>query len=196
MLTLGRFQEIYKISKSDLEDEEKMTEIVACMSGMTVAEAEALPYIDFNTKAREAKEILSANIPETKPKKQLAGWGITYEPANLTRGQYVTVQHFMSGDPIENAHLILASISYDLKTKKHQEDKHLEIAEKFQELDMADILPSCVFFCQLFAASMKGLQNFLARELKKKGKNPKAVASLINALGGIITQNRLQTSRV
>ncbi len=199
-ITLGQFQEIYKINKSDLPDEEKLTELVSAISGKTANEVDNLTIPEFNTLAKQVTTILSTPLPESKPQRTICGYGITYEPAKLTRGQYITVNHFVSKDTVENAHYILASITYDLKTNKHEAEKHSEIAEKLQDAKLAEVLPACVFFCKLFTASMKGLENYLIRKLVSKGMKPKIAVEIMKdsmkGLDGFITQSRSQTLKV
>jgi len=198
-ITLGQFQELHRISKSDMEIEDKETEMVAVITGKTVNEVELMTVPEFQTISREINQILQAPIPEAKASRTICGIGITYEPARLNRGQYVTVNHFTSKDVIENAHNILAAISYDTKTGKHEADKHADIAERLQDAKLVDVLPTCLFFCQLFESSMKGLQNFLIQKLIAKGVKPmtayQTITTSIQGLGGFITQNRSQTSK-
>ena len=47
-MTLGQFQEIYKISRSDIDEEDKMTEMVAAMTGRTPNEVDSLSIPEFN----------------------------------------------------------------------------------------------------------------------------------------------------
>lgn len=198
-LTVGQFQELYKVQKSDMDDLDKVTEMVAIISGKTNNEVDSMPVPEFNRLASEVTEAISKPLPKVEPKKIIEGVGITYEPAKLNRGQYVTVMHFMKGDVIENAHLILASISYNPKTRKHESDKHSEIAERLQDARMVDVYASCVFFCQLFNASMSSLENFLVKELLRKGMTkPQAtirIRALLKGLDGYTTLNRSQISR-
>lgn len=199
-ITVGQFQEIYKISKSDIDSEEKLTEMVSVLSGKPVSEVEEMPLTEFNNLAKQIQEVLRQPLPTKKPQQKINGYGITYEPAKLNRGQYVTVSHFMSKDVVENCHLILASLTYNPKTGKHESDKHAEIAEKMQDAKLADVYPATVFFCQLFADSMMALEDYLTRQLVKPGMNPMKVNQqiqlLMKDLGGFITQSRLPTLKV
>ena len=199
-ITVGQFQELWKINKSDLDPEEKLTEMVAAISGKTTNEVDQLTVPEFNKLAKEVKEILSQPLPDSKPPKTLCGYGITYEPARLNRGQYVTVLHFVKGDVVENCHLILASLTYDPKTGKHDSERHKEIAEQMQEAKLVDVYPATVFFCELFKVSMKSLQSYLVKELMTKGAKPgmavEAVSSLMTGLDGFLMPSRSQTSKV
>ena len=145
-MTLGQFQEIYKISRSDIDEEDKMTEMVAAMTGRTPNEVDSLSIPEFNQLAAQVKEALSKPLPDAKATPVINGHGITYEPAKLNRGQYVTLNHFLKGDVLENAHLILASVSYNPKTKQHEPDRHNEIAEALQSAPLEQVVAACLFF--------------------------------------------------
>lgn len=198
-LTLGQFQEIWRIHKSDIPDEEKLTEMVAVLTGKTTNEVDQLTIPEFNKLAAQVKEILTKEFKTDKPSREILNYGICYEPAKLSRGQYITLMHFMKGDVIENAHLILASITYNPKTKKHEADKHAEIAEHLQDAPVAHVLPVCFFFSKMFAASMNSLRSYLAAEMMKKGLSPRMaldyLTTLMDGLDGFITPKEWQSLR-
>lgn len=197
-MKLVQLQKIYRINKSELPEEDKMTEMVACLSGKSTEEVEELLLPDFNKLASQVRDALANEIPVQKPKKVICGHGITYEPSKLNRGQYITVNHFMGKDVIENAHLILASISYNPKTGKHEDEKHEEIAKDFLEADMTDVLAACVFFCQLFESFIKSLRSYLVKEStwKMSLKQREAMTVLMKDLAGFTMLSRSQTSKV
>jgi len=191
-LTVGQFQEIYKVQKSEMDEEEKMTEMVSILSGKTIREVEDMPITEFTKLANDIKEVLRQELPVAEPKKIIGKYGITYEPAKLNRGQYITVNHFMKGDSIDNCHLILASLTYDPKTGKHDADNHKKIAEDLQEANFLDAYSACVFFSHLFKVSISSLRDFLVLELSKKGKGQE-MKDLLKDLDGFIMPNKLQT---
>ena len=196
-MTLGQFQEIYKISRSDIDEEDKMTEMVAAMTGRTPNEVDSLSIPEFNQLAAQVKEALSKPLPDAKATPVIIGHGITYEPAKLNRGQYVTLNHFLKGDVLENAHLILASVSYNPKTKQHEPDRHNEIAEALQSAPLEQVVAACLFFCQVFETSIKGLGSYLGKELTRgmRSHHDRAVMLriLMDVLDGYTMQSRSQT---
>lgn len=180
-ITLGQFQELYRISKSDLSEEDKITESVAAMAGITVRQCEDMSVLDFNKKAKEIINVLKTPLPEAKAKKEICGYGILYEPAKLNRGQYVTLQHFLKWDIILNCHLIMASLTYNLKTNLHDGNSHADIAEKMKEAKLVDIYPACVFFYTLFKTSIMSLRSCLVKDMMKTGmKKKQAEAAMMN----------------
>lgn len=201
-MTLGQFQEIYKVQKSDIDREEKLTEMVAILANKTVNEVEAMKVPDFEKLAIKVKEALREPLvtqkPEEalngyhKPEKLIGGYGITYELGKLDRGQYVTVMHFLQGDYIENAHLILASITYNQKTLQHESDRHQQIADELQEVDLAIIAPCLLFFCHVFETSIKSLGSYLGKQLTK-GKNPQEASYLLTTLTAALDGYSMQS---
>lgn len=199
-ITVGQFQEIWKVNKSEIEPEEKMTEMVSILSGKTTNEVDSMPVLEFNKLAVQIKEMLSQPLPNVETPKMLCGYKMCYEPGKLNRGQYVTLMHFVKGDVVENCHYILATLAYDPVTNKHHAERHKEIAEELQEAKIVDVYAATVFFCDLFKASMRSLQSYLVSELLTKGATPKmaveAITTLMEDLDGYLMPSKLQTSKV
>ncbi len=184
VITLGQFQEIYKLQKAEMDLEEKTTEMVAVISGKTMKEIEDMPLLEFNKLASKVVEVIKQPIPDGKPQPVIAGYRVIYEPSKLTRGQYVTLMHFMKMDIVENAHNIMAALV--------NEENHSEIADKMQGEPMDNIYPACVFFCELYKSSIMGLQKFLVKEMLKKRiplkKCQEMLTDLTNGLDGFTMQ--------
>lgn len=193
-LTLGQFQEITGLQKSNQSEEDKMTEMVAILTWKSPREVDEMNIVDFNRAAQEVITSLSAPLPEEKPSRIINGVGITYEPSKLNRGQYITVNHFIKQDVISNAHNILAALSYNVKTGQHEPERFTEIAELLQSAPMRTVVSTCLFFCNLYAASMKTLKNFLEEEMTKKGmsraKIQEEMNHLMTVLDGFTTQSK------
>lgn len=173
-ITVGQFQELYKVQKSSQDDLDKMTESVSILSGKTVREVEEMLLPEFNNLSQQITKIWEAyrNVPERKPSRIIKGYGILYEPGKLTTGQYVTAMHFMKGDVIENMHFLMASITYNIKTGKHEAEKHPKIASDLQDALFMDVHAACVFFCHLFTRSIQGLESFFLKEMIRSGMKP------------------------
>lgn len=196
-LTVGQFQEIWKIQKTEMDQEEKMTEMVSVLSGKSPTEVDDMPVPEFNKLAISIKDMLSQQMPTVQVPKMLCGYKMCYEPAKLNRGQYVTLMHFVKGDIVENCHHVLATLAFDPITNKHDSERHKEISEQMQDARMVDVYAATVFFCDLFRASMISLQSYLVRELITSGAKPKtavaAMTTLMEDLDGYLTPNKLQT---
>jgi len=196
MITLRQYQSLYAITKSELDEWDRVTESVAVVTGKTSREVEDMPVMEFNTQAKIVTDILTTEIIIAAKKIiEVNGrsYGILYEPSKLTRGQYVTIQHFLQGDLIDNCHLIMASLTYNPKTKKHEAERHNEIAEDFKDVDFAIIYSACVFFCDLFKTFIKSLQDYLVKETKmNKMEVQKILGDFSSVMDGFIPQSKLQ----
>lgn len=200
-ITVGQYQELYAIQKSDLDELDKITESVSVLSGKTARELDEMPVVEFNKLASKLNEALSCDLPKTNPKKfiecEKSVYGLYYEPSQLNRGQYVTVLHFMNGDVISNCHLIMASITYNPKTKKHEAEKHTSIAEDIKSAKFIDVYAACVFFCSLLKNSINSLQGFLEKETSRKGVKKEIVRrvlmDLLIVMDGFTQPKGLQT---
>lgn len=204
-MTLGQYQALYSIQKTDLDELDKVTESVAILTGKTNREVEDMPVTEYKRVVNELAGIWQKVQLQTEAvKKQIPAngrtYGITFVPANLTAGQYIELQKWMQGDVFENAHLILASISYPIiggKDGKNDPSMHQQVSADFQEAAFKDVYPSILFFCQLFDASIRGLENYLAREIQKrrisKVEKQLMLTSLRTTMAGYTRLNSSQT---
>jgi len=209
-LTVGQFQALYAIQKSNQDELDKITDCVSVMTGKTSAEVDDMPLSEFNAIAAQITAVFSQPMPEAKAKQIIKAngkeYGITYEPGKLRAGQYVEYQGWIQGDLVENMHLIMASLSYPVKKfgflrrkGKNDSSKHEQVATDFKEAKFIDVYAACLFFCEVLKGSIKALEGFLAKELKgtmTQKEVGQLVTDLLKSLDGFTPQNRLQTSRV
>jgi hypothetical protein len=210
-LTVFQYQELYKIQKSTLDYEDKATQCVSVLTGKTEREIESMPLKDFNTAVSSISTIFEQANLTYEPKRFISingsRFGICYEPAKLNAGQYLTVQHFMKGDVVENMHYIIASLTYPVKkfwwgerSLPHDSSKHAEIAEGIRDLPFMTVWSACVFFCELLKNSINSLRDYLEKELLKTGmsreKAGQMIAGLQQAMDGFSTPKELQTSTI
>lgn len=200
-ITVGQFQAIYKISIDKEADEmEKVSGIISILYNKTLAQVDEMSIVDFNKLASRCTAFLNIeNIPG-RPVKYLKAGGkryfINYDASKLKHRQYVEVQHF-GGNPIENMHLILASIVQPVRffiKVKNRADMHKKIANDLLGARMVDVYHSCVFFCKVYQSSIQSLLPYLELQLKNKGLKKKETKALLtylqNDLGGFIPQGR------
>ncbi len=164
-----QYQELYRIAKSEVDEMEKVTESVAVLTGKTTREVDEMPVTEFNRLANQATQELQVEIkPDPQKSFDVNGkkYYLLYEPGKLTRGQYVTLQHFLQMDVIENCHYLLACLTYDPKTKKHESDKLEEIAQDILDADFKVVYSACLFFCQLFTAFISSMWVYLEKEMR------------------------------
>lgn len=203
-LTLRQYVELYSIYKSDMEDLEKIIQSVCLLTGLTEKDVDEMDLMDFNKVSREISVIFSTEV-RGEPKKfiSIAGkqYGITYTPADLKAGQYIEIQTWMA-DPINNMAKIMASLVYPIKKLgpfrfkgKYDSAKHPILSEQILDCNFIDVHSACVFFSDLWDVSIKSLQGFLARKIRKKWKITDRELTMIleNASVGFLTQRKLQT---
>ncbi len=177
-----QYQELYRIAKSEIDEMDKVTESVAVLTGKTTRQVDEMPVTEFNKLATEAINSFKEEIsPKAEKSFEVNGrtYYLLYEPGKLTRGQYVTLQHFLQMDVVENCHYILAALTYDKKTGKHDSDRLQEIADDILDADFKVVYSSCLFFCKLFTYSISNLRGYLGREMKKKGMRKEEVNQLL-----------------
>lgn len=180
-LTVGQYQELYKIHKSTDEDIDKAIASVAILTDKTRWEVEELPLMDFTGMSKEISILFSNPEVKSKVVKSVRINGKKYvvilNPRKLSAGQYIDLQTFLKGNLIENLHRLMASLLIQVKYSplnirgKYDGENHEKIAEGIQSLKFSEIHSTCVFFSKLWTASIKAMETYLKKEWKKKTKN-------------------------
>lgn len=176
-LTVGQYQQLYAIQKSEMDEIDRATESVAVLTGKTPTEVEDMPLSEFNKVAVEIAVIFDKKERKVKPPRSLRIQGrkhrILYNPREISSGQYIDLQHFLSQDTIENLHKIVACLIVPVKwhggNGKYSGTDHEIKAAYVQEMNFLKIQAVFVFFSKLWSASIKAIQPYLEREMKKKG---------------------------
>lgn len=214
-ITLGQYQALYSIQKSDMDDIDKMAESVALLAGKTLRQLDDMPVPEYMSITRSLRIIWESASVKDEPLKKILesngrSYGLEFEPGKLSTGQYIEVQKWMQGDVVENAHLLLASISYNIVKGKHVKrdpDKFNEVSTDFQDMIFMDVYPSILFFCHVFDASIVALVTYLEKEVKKTSKTKMTneqkieniqremmLTSLRTTMAGYTQRNSLQTT--
>jgi len=95
---------------------------------------------------------------------------------------------------------ILASVVVPVKRylwvklpAKNDSRKHEQVAEDMQDVDFSEAFGCVVFFCKIFAGSIKGIQPFLLDSMMKAGKTKNEaqtfLTDLTKTLDGYSVQN-------
>lgn len=204
-LTVGQYQALYKIAKSEEDELEKSLQSVSIVTGKTIEEVEDMPLNEFNALNRQIVSSINAVKLNTRPVSFLKTNGrlyqINYKIGTLRAGQNTELQHWLKEkDWICNMDKILASVVVPVKrylwvklpTRNRSED-HEKVAEDMQDVDFSEAFGSVVFFCKVFAASIKGIQPFLEQEMLRRGKTKEEaqifLTDLTNTLDGYTIQN-------
>lgn len=187
-ITVGQFLDLSKLSNtSGIDDIERAERAVAIIFNKTERDISEMKVSDFNKMAAIAPKFLFQKIPG-KPVKYIIvnnrKYKIIYNPATLRQRQYVEVMHF-GKNPIENMHLILASIvkpvKYGIERKNRAED-HLQISEDMLCAPVCHVYHACVFFCKLYMRLIETTRHFLTNDLMKKGMTAEGAQMLVNSL--------------
>ncbi len=210
-LTVGQFQAIYQIERSDADEIDKKIQCVAAATGKTDSEVEDMSIMEVNRIHLKCLHVLNSVAGSNKPSNFLKVgkklYQINYKPGTLTAGQNTELQHWMKdGDWIKNMDKILASIAVPIKRylwvklpTKNDSSKHEQVAEDMQQVDYAEAYGSVVFFCKVFAVSIKGILPSLEKQMLKKGKTKEEVkqflTDLTKTLDGYTAPSVWQTSK-
>lgn len=198
--------ELHKLSQLEIDDIEKSEKAISIIYGLTERQVGDLPVSKFKDLSTKAASFLMAEIPG-KPKKTIKvgknKYRIVYDPTKLRQRQYVEILHFGS-NPIENMHLIMASIVQPVTwfgVRKNKAEDHEKLAEDLLQAKVCDLYHACVFFCKLFKSLMEASKAFLTQEMIKTGKISKKAAEQlltvsINALDGFTQPQKWQSMNV
>lgn len=158
-VTIRQFQDLYRISESPLEVEEKVFEYVKILTGKSGREVDAMPMKKFNKLAKHAAKTITSYVDavdDKKPAKFIKVKGtiyqLHYDITRMDAGRYVEGVTF-AADPIGNLHKMLATMAVPmrwtwkgLKAQPYDADRHEEVAEDMLEADFHVAYHSCVFF--------------------------------------------------
>lgn len=182
-ITVGQYQELYKIQKSDLHEIDKLTNTVAVLCGKTNDEIEAMPTSELNSLIVEAENLLQRTELPGKPKRHITitgkSYAIIYNPRRLKAWQSFKINSLMKGDRVENLHQILAAIVTPVKDlilfkvdQPLSEKDHAQLAETMRQADFNDINAACSYFIKLWNVSIQALKPMISKELATQSNYP------------------------
>jgi hypothetical protein len=206
-ITVRQYQQLYAIHTSKDEPEDKIIQSVCVLTGKSEKGVEEMLLPEFNRVSAEIARIFSKDIkgdPQTFI--QVAGkrYGIIYDPATLSTGQYVSIQTWISTNVIENLHRIMASLVYQVKGwgifKKrmpYNSDNHAQLSEAILDCKFIDVHSSCVFFLELWKNSINSLEDYLVREAVSRGSNRMKIQDTLRKISdGFTIQKKSPTSKM
>lgn len=206
-LTVGQYQELYRLSLSTgLDDFAKLEKAICIVYNLSENQVDDLSITKFKQLASEVSFVFESEVIPGKAQKYIkAGtkkYLVNYNVTDLTHGQYVSIQHF-ADKPIENMHYILACVVNPVRfgiKLKNKADHHLKYAEQLKNARMIDVYNSCVFFCKVYTSSIKAIRGYLEAQMMMQGKTKKEAMILlshsINAMDGFIQQKNWQNLSV
>jgi len=203
-MTVEQFQQVYTVSEFQLNEWDKAIQMVMVMTGKTEQQVEAMPVHKFNRMCRKINKAF--RFEEKKiPKTIRIGtrfYKVNLNVSDMKARKYVEGVEF-GKDTIKNLHKIMATViepcNWYGKPLGYNAEKHEQYANDMLKMDFNVAFSTAVFFCKLFAASMKVSRPYLTQELMSKGVTEiqavKDLTDLQSVLDGLVRANRLQNTK-
>lgn len=199
-ITLGQFQDIYKLSKeADLDEIEKISRAISIIYDLSEQQVDDLTIGKFNELGKACSIFLSGDIPGKPVRSFRIGskcFAINYAPQSLKHRQYVEILHF-SERPIDNMHYIMASLVQPVKwrfKRPNKSEDHSKLSALMIDAPFLAVYHSCVFFCKLYKNSIEAIRPYLMQEMMSQGMTKTEAERLImisiSSMDGFIQQNR------
>lgn len=212
-LTIEKFQQLYAISIQDLDDLEKSSRLVQCLTGKSSAEIDAMSIVKYNAICRKVTKVFDLKAMRMdigKPKDLIRVNGRYYRlilsvhnPFNA--GKYVEIATF-SNDVIGNLHKIMASIAIPMKWSWKKmgfvpiKSKHEDIANNFLDADFSAAYHAAVFFYAVLKNSIQAMKPYLITEMMDKGLTMQeaktALMASLEVLDGFTQPKWLRTLKI
>lgn len=198
-LSVGEYQELFRIHNSTDDQLDKAIQSVAILTGTTPKQVEELTLLEFNLASAELAVIFSGESITVKPPRFLTlngkKYAVEYNVRNLSAGQYIEIQSWIKdGKMIENMHKVIASLIYPVNfwnKGKNDPSEHEINSELILDCNYLQVQAICVFFSLLWNGSIRALVPYLKKDLLKKiPKNQEVMTALQTALDGSLMQER------
>ena len=175
-ISIKKYINYLKTFDNTLDDFEKLIIRLSILTDMSYEEVSNIPLPEIN-KINKALDWVVTTEPnkELKDTFKIQGteYKITLDATKLTGGQYASISTKIGKEGVNSfdiLHDILASISLPLGVdiKDIEPSYYPKTAELFlNNLSIADAYPVGVFFCEVSKNLTQGIQDYLAKELKK-----------------------------
>jgi hypothetical protein len=207
-LTIIKFQELYTISQSNLNETDMATRLIQCFTRKTEQEIDKMKLSDFNKLCQKVQQLFV--LPESKPYPYLkAGknwYKVNFDIGKMKAGRYVEVTVF-SNDVIGNLHKIMASICtpvkltlFGFKELPYQSSKHEDYANDMLSAPFYKSYQSMLFFSVLYRELIRNTQPYLEKQMIAKGVDSRTAAKtmedLLKILDGYIQPKWLKNLKV
>ena len=194
-VTVGQYQQIIPILEEDNTDLDKLVRMIAIVEGKPESEIDGWPL----NKLHEYRFLFDLDFPKVTPKKIKAGkkyYRFVYEIQKMPAARYIEAKTFLQDGLINNLHKIMASCVVPMDwlgwfDRPYKATEHENYAKDLLDAPFPVVYNACLFFCLVFAHSMKNSKTFLEAELSKN-LTPQQMTELSEHLtsisDGIITQ--------
>lgn len=169
-MTVEQFQAVHTLQSKQMDDYDRLTEIISVLYDETPSQIDDLPVSEYNNRARAIQHLLTEEIPgEAKMHIRIGKrkYSLHCPVDKIKHRQFCEIQHF-SSDIIGNLHNILASICMPVRwfvARPNKAEDHSKYAEDFKQAKLIDVYHACVFFCKVYAASLRSTADYLLKTL-------------------------------
>lgn len=199
-LTVGQYQELYRIHKSDMDTVDKTVASVSLLTGTPRWEVEECSLRDLNAKAAEIVRLFTEQtpLPKIKSRVKLNGqlYELTLDANKITAGQYIDLQYFISQGVIVNLHRIIACLLTPIKKYgpyvvrgRYNGEKHESVAEAVLGMNFLQANAVSVFFLNLWNNTIVAMEDYLVEEVMKKMGTEVSREGLADIMHGFLMQN-------
>lgn len=199
-ISVQQYQDLHRLSLDENVDEmDRIVRAICIMYNKTETQVDDMSVSEFNNLAKSCNFLFTNEIPG-KPQRTIRigtrKYTIQYDPTKLTQRQYVEILSFGT-KPIENMHLIMASlvqpVKWGFKQKNNVKD-HPKVAMDMLNARVIDVYQTCVFFCKVYSSLIKNIRGYLIREMMQKGATKEAAEQLVtssqNAMDGFFQHTK------
>lgn len=109
-ISLFKYQQLELIQQRNIDDFDKVMFSICAVFDKTEYQLDNMKPKVVNKLAALVTKIMQSEI-KVKHYDVIGKYNINYDPAKLTFGQYIELSHYLSNNPLQNAHKILASVS-------------------------------------------------------------------------------------
>lgn len=148
-ITLFKFQQIDAINNKELPELDKLLFSTCVVYNLTEYQLDNMGAIPAMKLTNKVAAIFSKPFtPE--PVKRIGKYQLNYDPSSMRFGQYMELSHYLSSNPIGNAHNVMASIS-NVVTKANNSEHHGKRAAYFLRQPIRKIIGTLSKFMAIFA---------------------------------------------
>ena len=180
-LTIERFQQLYKVATSNMDEIDKAISFVQIYTGKSIHDIEKLNVRKFNKicgKIKDGFDKAMEQANDHKPSNYL--WVgrklfyINYNIAEISANKYVETSLY-GQEVVTNLHKFMASMVYEvkltwkgLKVKPYDSTRHEKISEIMLQADFKTCYNAAVFFYLIFRNSLIGMKDYLIEQTDQR----------------------------
>ena len=206
-LSIQKFQELYAISKLDIDQDEKAIKLIQSITGLSEDGVNSLPIGEFNKLCRQTSDIFS--LHEGRPARYIRVgtrlYKVHHDITKQNAGRYVEAVTYGSEEKlIPNLHRVMATIVQPVtwygRLKRYDPKKHEQYANDMLKVDFSTAYHSAVFFYALFTNLIRNSKDYLIQQAMAKGamkqQAEETLTGLLNTMDGFIQPKWLRNLSV